>query len=710
MRRLLLMVIVLGLFTIGAAPAQAAVRFKPCGKRSIALCATLEVPLDRAGAIPGKVRLHVRRLKARRARRGAVIALSGGPGQAATPFTEAIADLFGNALRHRDLIVFDQRGTGRSGLLRCPTLEGLGARLFNVAGAAADCAAALGQGHAFYTTRDSVEDIEAVRREIGVERVALYGVSYGTKVALAYAATYPARVERLVLDSVVEPSGPDPFSREIFAALPRVLGQLCARGCEQITNDPTEDLGALVKKLAGGLLRGPLVKTDGSRTRTRLGRIRLLDLLLTGDFDPTLRSGLPAAVRSALAGDAAPILRLADRADRLLREPVGLFNPAVYAATQCEEGPLPWARTAPVSRRAVEAKALFETIPDSALRPFDRIAGYLQSPVVQLCQSWPTAPTEPGPPPRALPDVPALLLAGEDDLRTPLEGTRRVAPGLPHATLLAVPDTGHDVLDSEFAGCSRRALRNFFSNRAIRQCRRRPRLLFPEPIAPTSIAQVPAAGGIRGRRGRTLGAVALTLRDVNVQLIGALFTFDIFQPGVGGLRGGRVRFEGSGFRLERVVYVPGVRVSGVVKGERVIRGFLRVSGRAAADGRLKFKRDGSLAGRLGGHRVRLSLPSDAVPGANPFFARTSTIGFASDARTRNLHLGRKVPRPGDRAGASCGGARLRVGVRHPHRGPGLALRADGVRSPDRARQARNRSLADLLSHSGRNCPGSSHDR
>jgi pimeloyl-ACP methyl ester carboxylesterase len=620
-RRLLLIVVVLGLSTIGVPSTQAALRFKSCGKLSIARCATLDVPLDRAGKVPGKLRLHVRRVKARGARHGAVIALSGGPGQAATPFTEATADLFRNALRNRDLIVFDQRGTGRSGLLRCPTLEGLGARLFNVAGAAADCAATLGPRHAFYTTRDSVEDIEAIRRAIGVERVVLYGVSYGTKVALAYAAVHPAQVERLVLDSVVEPDGPDPFSREIFAAIPRVLGLLCTKGCEEITGDPTADLGALVKKLAGGLLHGTVVKPDGRHTRTRLGRIRLLDLLLTGDFDPTLRSGLPAAVRSALAGDAAPILRLADRADRLLREPVGLFNPAVYAATQCEEGPLPWARSASIASRSAQAKALFATIPDSALGPFDRVTGYQQSPVVQLCQSWPTAPAEPATPPRALPDVPALLLAGEDDLRTPLEGTRRIAPRLPHATLLTVPDTGHDVLDSEFAGCSRRALRRFFSNRAIRQCRRRPRLLLPEPIAPTSIAQVPVVGRVGGRAGRTLAAVTLTLRDVNVQLIGSLFTFDIFQPGVGGLRDGRVRFEGNGFRLENVVYVPGVRVSGLVKGERATRGSLRVSGRAAAGGRLKLKRDGSLSGRLGGRRVRLSLPRDAVPGANPFFSR-----------------------------------------------------------------------------------------
>ena len=77
-----------------------------------------------------------------------------------------------------------------------------------------------------------MDDIDAVRRAVGVDKITLFGVSYGTKVALGYAAKYPQHVERLVLDSVVEPSGPGPFSEESFAAVPRVLRNLCLSGCE----------------------------------------------------------------------------------------------------------------------------------------------------------------------------------------------------------------------------------------------------------------------------------------------------------------------------------------------------------------------------------------------------------------------------------------------------------------------------------------------
>ena len=55
----------------------------------------------------------------------------------------------------------------------------------------------------------------------------LYGVSYGTKVALDYAAKYPANVEALVLDSVVPPEGPTSSNARPSTTMPRALRELC---------------------------------------------------------------------------------------------------------------------------------------------------------------------------------------------------------------------------------------------------------------------------------------------------------------------------------------------------------------------------------------------------------------------------------------------------------------------------------------------------
>ena len=248
------------------AEAGAAGPFKPCAPGSPLLCARITVPLDRSGATPGTVNLHVERLRARGKREGAFLALAGGPGEAATPYVFDWAFSLRSALRNRDLIVFDQRGTGLSGVLRCKSLFVPVTRTpLEQAQAAERCAQSLGPRRAHYTTRDSVDDIDAVRRAAGVDKITVFGVSYGTKVALGYAARYPQHVERLVLDSVVEPTGPGAFSQESLAAVPRVLGTLCVRGCEEVTQDLQGDLAALLSSMRGGLLYGPLISADGRR-------------------------------------------------------------------------------------------------------------------------------------------------------------------------------------------------------------------------------------------------------------------------------------------------------------------------------------------------------------------------------------------------------------------------------------------------------------
>src|SRR5205807_991917 len=142
-----------------AAPPAGALNFTRCASGSAFRCAHLDVPLDRSGAVPGTIRLFVeRRGPTVGAPRGAVLALAGGPGQAAAPLADDFATLLGAALRTRDLIVFDQRGTGKSGLLRCPDLERVDQRpeaaAAEVAAAGEGCANALGAARAHYDTID----------------------------------------------------------------------------------------------------------------------------------------------------------------------------------------------------------------------------------------------------------------------------------------------------------------------------------------------------------------------------------------------------------------------------------------------------------------------------------------------------------------------------------------------------------------------------
>jgi pimeloyl-ACP methyl ester carboxylesterase len=629
-------------------------------------CAVINVPLDRAGRVPGVVPLRVTRGRARIAPgqpRGAVFGLAGGPGQAALPLFEDFADTLGPALRARDLVVFDQRGTGRSGLLRCPTLDRRPRG--DPRKAVQACATRLGATRAFYTTRDSADDLEAVRQAEGVDKVTLYGTSYGTKVALAYAQRYPQHVDRLVLDSVVGLDGPDPFYRDTFRAIPRVLGDLCAaQACAGITQDPVADLATLVKRFEASALEGYVVGGDGRRRPRRFGRTSVLDVLVEGDFDPHLRADFPAAVRSALAGDTAPVLRLARIAlvhDYFPPEPPRLFSPALFAATTCQEGPLPWGAGSSFGVRWPTAFSTAAAIPEAAFSPFDRATGRA-SDTLRLCAPWPAGP-EQASDLRPLPDVPTLIVAGAADLRTPAEGARALAAKFPHASLLVIPKTGHSALDGDLSGCGLRALDAFLAGRQVPAVCPPPRksarqlmslLRFPpSPVAPAALARLRPPRRLPGRPGRTIRAAELAFRDAVFQSLGGLFESSKRVVRIGGLRSGRlvVRYRPKiSVRLERYSYVPGVWVSARLGDLSRKRLRLRVSGRKAARGSitLELKKD-RITGRLGHRRVRLRLEQEITEAVGGLYALRSTLrGSGRTARQaaarRCCSAGQVLPR------------------------------------------------------------------
>jgi len=604
----------------GALPAasQAALKFEKCQKAPLGECATLKVPIDRAGSLPGQIPLYIERARAeRRGSTGAVVALAGGPGEAAAALTRDFARALEPALKRRDLIVFDQRGTGRSGALSCNALE-RAPNPFRADKAVERCAAKIGPRRAFYTTRDSVADIEAIRAELGVEKITLFGVSYGTKVALAYAQAFPNRFERLVLDSVLDVDGPDPLYLESFQAIPRVLSNLCGSGaCEGITTDPNGDLAALVRQLQSGPLSGPFIKASGRRTTSKVRRSDLFSILLAGDFDPSLRAALPAALRSVQLDDPAPLLRLRRRAFGGFQDDgPPAFSDMLFVDTICEEAPQPWPRTTPFAQRLGLARAAAAGLPDSRFAPFDRDTAVGGSDIIQLCEHWPTGPNAPTLAGSTLPVVPTLILNGEDDLRTPVETAQRVAGRIPGSRVLKAPDTGHSVLAGEATGCATRALDRFFRDSpAVTTCRGGERLFPPTSLAPSALSKVPPKGA-SGRRGRTLKAVELTIEDLRAELTGQLFAGfgeEDDRLRAGGLRAGRFVFDlgllETQMTLKGFSYVPGVRLTGALKDfdiERNGRGTIVVSGGAAAEGKLKI-RGTRVTGELDGEQVSLGL-------------------------------------------------------------------------------------------------------
>jgi len=623
------------------AAAQAQIAFVPCGDSNNFACGHLTVPLDPAGASPGTLTLAIRRHRAPVGEaRSAIVALAGGPGQPALPFAEEFAELLGPIAATRDLIVFDQRGIGLSDPLSCHAFER--PDLYHSFGALIEaCGGQLGPDRAFYTTADTVADIEAIREAGGYEKLVLYGTSYGTKVAEEYAQQYPSHVEALVLDSVVPPNGPETLERPTFAAIPRILRQLCAhRACTRTTANPVADLAKLVARMDRAPLRGRAIDADGKAHAVALSANELVELLLAGDFSPLLRAEFVTAVAAAARGDTAPLARLIAAASHAEGEGQEDFDNPLYYATTCEEQQFPWNRGASPGTRLAEATDAARAFGAGAFAPFTA-ANALALSDVQACAHWPYTTPAPAADDAPLPNVPTLILSGADDLRTPTANAREVAAQIPDAHLLVVPDTGHSVLTTEPTACASKALQALFAAKPIAPCAPAPTspLFTPPPLPPVRLAQVSPLAGVSGLTGRTLHAVALTLADFSRQLELQLTlsgAAEGLSPSlrIGGLRAGWGALSSRALTLHGYSYVPGVTLSGTIKLESAN---LQVGGSAAVHGTLHKGAHNALVGSLGDRSV--SLPTSAIASAaivggdaQESFHRGAGAGGAADAR------------------------------------------------------------------------------
>ncbi len=607
-----------------SAVAQAEIAWSPCGSSNELACGHLTVPVNptaqgSAATTAGMITLAMRRHRSPVGEsKDAVVALAGGPGQSAIPFATQFAQILGPILATRDLIVFDQRGTGLSHPLSCPAFEHLKGELSPTA--VAICAGQIGPTRGLYTTADTVADIEAIRQAGGYEKLVLYGTSYGTKVAEDYAQQYPSHVEALVLDSVVPPAGPEPFDETTFAAVGRVLRQLCrSHACAHITHEPVRDLTRLVQRMDGGSLRGRAVGSDGVRYPVRVSSNDLLEILMAGDLDPILRSEFPAAVRAAVRGDTAPLARLIARAGDAESEEESLtegFDVPLYYSTICNETAFPWNRSLSPQARLGEAIAFLGAQPASAFAPFTA-ANALALSDAPDCAAWPFSSPDPEIDDAPLPNVPTLILSGEDDLRTPTANARAVAKQIPDANLLVVPNTGHSVLGSDPTSCAENALQALFAGKPVKRCaeERPPSYELPTPLPPRNLSEVPLAHGERGLPGRTVGAAVLTLADFDRQFLltldergGAENLSASSSLRTGGLLAGWGGVVHGATMLHGYSYVPGVTVSGTISSGGST---LRIGGSAAARGTIRLSDHGTLTGVLAGERVHLTAAAAA---------------------------------------------------------------------------------------------------
>jgi pimeloyl-ACP methyl ester carboxylesterase len=564
-------------------------------------CSTVVVPLDRTGQVPGTISLHVEVAPPAGTPRGAVFLIAGGPGQgSAHVFNLSPAQLnFYRALfPGYTIVAYDDRGTGESGLIDCPAAQAAITPEENRTAAAA-CAEQIGPGRAFYSTAEHAEDLEAVRAALGFDKIALYGVSYGTRLALAYALAHPDHVERMLLDSVVPPEPRDPYGADDLRAMPATLDAFCSNGsCRPATASFSSDVVAVANQLAAKPARGKVVLPNGKTASVSLDGILFLSMVLDADLSPGVAAELPAAAHAARLGNAQPLLRLAylHNVGNSLASIDLSFG--LYLATNCRDGAFPWAPETPVAQRQALLTAAVAALPPGTFGRFGSWAYRFGD--ADTCLVWPSpsggATLAPGP----LPNVPVLVVSGGFDMRTPTAGGASVIARFPQGQLLVVPGVGHDTIDADFSGCAARAVQSWMQGGNVAgTCPRPAPLVLPAPAFPTP---GPAKGGARLGALATYAIAKQAIADAEAMYLAAPSAAPV--PGV---FGGKLTPGQRRFTLTRYAVARGVTVSGLLKLTAVtfpltFQGTLKVEGPRAATGLLGLKGT-SLRGTLGGRIV-----------------------------------------------------------------------------------------------------------
>lgn len=420
---------------------------KPCRLRGVehpALCGVLPRPLDPAALSGTSIDLHFAVLPAlsRNKRPDPVFFFAGGPGQSAVALAGPVSRLLARFLNRRDIVLIDQRGTGRSAPLPCDDGGVLQRDLWASADPAAterqllQCRQSLQQlPHGdlrHYTTAVAMQDAEAVRQALDAEHINLIGGSYGTRAALEYLRQYPQRVRRVVLDGVAAPDMVLPHSSAVDAEA-AMTALLAWCGADPACQRQYPRLGETWRRLLASLpQRVSAVHPLTGREETLRMTPEMLQGLVRGAlYAPVLASALPAALAQAAAGHWSPLIGLSmaqggnDRRQALAQ---GMHFSVVCA----EDMPL-------LERMASPAA--------------DGFGPGLTDLYRRVCAQWPRGPVPQGFYQVPVSPAPVLLLSGAIDPVTPARHGQRVAQALgDKARHVVVPNAGHGVM---VVGCMR---------------------------------------------------------------------------------------------------------------------------------------------------------------------------------------------------------------------------------------------------------------
>jgi pimeloyl-ACP methyl ester carboxylesterase len=377
--------------------------------------------------------------------------LAGGPGQGAAEMARPLSEMFRRVQADRDIVLVDQRGTGKSNPLECRSDENSLASINEPIETSMTrlrrCAEALDADLRLYTTSIAMDDLNDVREYLGYGQINIYGGSYGTRAALVYLRQHEPAVRSVILDGVAPPDMRLPlfFARDGQRALDRLFADCEAK---EPCRTKFPQLATRLRTLVRSLDASP-VKVRLTHPRTGVAE----DVVVNGEFvvnvlfgalySPLISSLVPELIVRAEQHNFQSLLALATANEGAARNMAFGMQMSVVCA---EDYPR-------ISKEQIEQEAE-QTV----------FGTHLLNSRMKICEFWPRGEVAPSYYEPVKSNVPVLVLSGDLDPVTPPEWGESVLPHLPNSRHIVVPATGHGAIST---GCGMRILTEFVRTAAF---------------------------------------------------------------------------------------------------------------------------------------------------------------------------------------------------------------------------------------------------
>jgi pimeloyl-ACP methyl ester carboxylesterase len=367
--------------------------------------------------------------------------LAGGPGVASTRAAGLYAGDLKEYRRHRDVVLVDQRGTGKSNALDCKRGSSPQAFLDEMYPTkyVLDCRKELQKRAdlAQYSTPIAMDDLDEVRAALGYDKISLFGLSYGTRAALVYIRQHGEHVSKAVLMGVAPTNNVLPMwiSRDAQRAMNLLLSDCTEdQSCHAAFPNIRSELSGVLESLARRPARlRYLLPENGKPVWVTIHRDIFAEKLRTQLYEADKARALPYIIHEAARANFAPFLEIAIPVDR--KKP-DFISDGMYLSVTCSEG-----------TPAIDAAAA------ARINAGSWFGNYRIAQQKRACSLWsggelPKSYEEP-----VTSAVPMLLLSGNMDPITPPEWGNEVAAHLTNSKHVIVPYQGHMPAGLSFEKC-----------------------------------------------------------------------------------------------------------------------------------------------------------------------------------------------------------------------------------------------------------------